>query len=413
VRLCLRVLWLLVPALLPGCGARAVRPVPQSAIVIVTGDLTPEGVAGVSTMVRDEQDQVWVMCGEVVTDRRWRAFAGPQADVRLLNAAGVDAIALNPDWLQSGIGGARGLVDRSRFAVLGANVADTAGIPVGHPWAVRSAGGVRLGMTAVRTDTADIRFRQRGFSIAGPLPTARRILPFVRARASATALFVVPASAGCAVGYDLAVGDPAHPATTVAVPGEDSAVLLDFRLGGTRTVEVVGRRVLALADAGRDPVCLGIADSGRRAVDSLASSVAAVLSRGLTPQAFTRLVATYALDSSPADCFVADSLLAKAPLRAGPLTLDSLLGNLREFDPCVVVGLTGQELRELLRDRARLWEWRGGATAPPLVPGRTYRVLTTLEFLQRHPGVAVRGYEPLRFPLWKVAAKALSIREGR
>ncbi|MEO0085615.1 MAG: hypothetical protein ABIK37_03195 [candidate division WOR-3 bacterium] len=330
-------------------------------------------------------------------------LGGFAAGIRLLNAAGVDAVALTPEWFAEGVEMARQYVDASGFAVLCANIADTCGIPIGHPSVVKQCGALRIGLTAVWSAGDDPRLQQRNLKFCSPVEAARRTLPALRGRAVVTAILVNPAVAGAANGYSLAVGDSVNLSAIAGVPGLDTMVLVDWGLDNVDSI--LGRERLTLTDARRHPKVGAVIDSLKHFVDSASSAVVALMPSALTPAELSHRLANRVLEVSGADCFVFGPVFISSHIETGPLTMGRILEILADPGPCVLFETTVRDLCELLRDPAITSVVRPGRSLRTSTTADTLKVAATSHFLGQHSHLALGCVEYLPIQLWQTAVE--------
>lgn len=390
-----------------GCSMLAVRRVGADATILVTGELTPDGVAAAAAVAESEPRCLWLAAGEVAADQRWREFGGIDADLRLMAAAGVDAVVLSPRWLQDGPASARQLVDAAGFVTLCANISDTSGIPIGYPWSVKRCGSTAIALSAVWSALDHPVLQQRGLHLTDAATAARRLLPILRMRASTTALLVVPQLAGVAHGYSFAAGDSSGSSGLVRFPGRDSAVVLRCATRDSEIAFPVEVQTRSLSGGSRKPSVVAVADSIRNSVDTKAAGVGVVLGEALSPTAFARRLALSVVETTGADLFLYDVPFIKKSVAAGDLTFEQILGIVNEVGPCVFVEVTSDELRELLRDSRLAVVWRPGTLRPSSGTIRTYRLATMWETLNSNLGLPIRRHQRLPVRLWQLAAEAL------
>jgi hypothetical protein len=178
----------IVSALVGGCAGPRVRPTAATLSVYVTG-YQPRDIARQAAVVRRRSavgPTAWFIVGPVLSDSREQAAAEAERAVLVLNAAGVDAVLLDPGWL----GLNRPLLDRlvseARFYLLGANLADREGRLAGFEFMAKNVRGTRVAATGVWLDSVP------GWSVGPAERTARRVAVLLRQRADVIGLLVGP-----------------------------------------------------------------------------------------------------------------------------------------------------------------------------------------------------------------------------
>lgn len=403
---------LTVPAALAagffGCGLKGARPGRQAVSVFVSSGLVRERLAefaGVVRSARQTEPTVWVVLGDILADRVWTELGDGAAQAVLLNAAGVDAVVLGPEWLELGSERLRSLVDLPGLYFLSANILDSLAGPVGHPFMLKRFPGLTLGLCGAWLDSTDARFGPDGVACGSPDFAVRKLLPLVRPRADVAGVAVRPGARAPGWDVDFVAGAESEDMIAVAPTGDE---LLRLRL-------LVGeRRVLSytvaaqnLAGFGPDSTAKAVLDSVGVALDSAARQVAGRLAGRWSPASGTRELVREIMRSD-IDGFLLDRPLFRDTLNAGPVTNLMLVEALASPGRLIVAELAGHELDTILAERSVEVEWRKGLAGQRPVSHRRYKVAMTPDFRARHPLPAGCRCWLSGERLWRIAARLLA-----
>ncbi|MBM3315930.1 hypothetical protein FJY71_08885, partial [candidate division WOR-3 bacterium] len=280
--------------------------------IFVTGSLDAAALPVQAAVVRKARAQgpsLWLAVGDAQVDERWRELTDGEAVVRLLDAAGVDALLMGPEWLRFGPERCRELVDMARCHLLCANVSDTLRSVIGREFMVRRFEQVVVAVSAVWLDSTALEFRQAGVGFVAPEYAGARVGQVLRQRAGLTSLLAGPGLVQVRPEYDL----------TVAVDGDTAGGLLTPLAGPGRmaryrvtlldgAVSDVVREDVPLDGVEPDPMVASVLGSLAGAVDSLAAVVVVESKVVVPPYSLGRVVARGLAAQSAADHVVYDTL---------------------------------------------------------------------------------------------------------
>ncbi|MEO0073961.1 MAG: hypothetical protein ABIK43_04815 [candidate division WOR-3 bacterium] len=400
---------------LAGCAWRLkVRPTTEHVSVLVTSGLDCKTLplqAAAVHKARSLGPTIWFVVGEVLNDTLWSEMSEAEVQVRLLNAAGVDAVLMGPEWLRYGGGRVRTLVDIGRFYLLAANIVDTVRQTVGHEFMLRQFGGIVLGATGLCFDSSAIEFLQSGVMFLSPSYVAPKLTVVLRQRADVRMALMGEGAYWQQEGeYHLIVA-PSGNRTSVLAPSQKPEMIAWYDLSvAAGAVSTVGKEV---ALDGYKPVSAvtRVCDSIASAIDSQAALVVAESQVVLSPSVLTRILARTLLVEQQADFVVFDTLGIEA-IKPGIITQGMICRNVSRIGRLVVLDLEGRRVRDLLRVPGRVVERRHGIRTQRLAMRRTYTVLTSTEFVRRNPELARCRYQMIATPPWRIMASVLRRESG-
>jgi len=397
---------LLVPAALLaaiiGCGPKYVKPAAGPVTFFLSADPDPRQLAIQATMVKDAKQRgpcFWMFCGDLFADARVAVLTDGEGQKAVLEAAGVDAVLLGPEWLEFGSDRLGRLLASARFDVLGANLLDTLSEPIGYRYSVKKLGSEAFGLVGLWLDSTDKRIGLDRSSWVAPEFAAARNLPLVRDRAALVGIAVRPQGGADGLGADfyLGAGSAKAPALARPEPGQIGRLELtvaDGRVLDSRTSQVFTDGIEP------DPAVASAYDAVIASIDSLSASPAASLKAKVSPQALERMLADE-FAGSGYDGLVLDSPLANGAI--GSLTLGELLTLLSEPGRPVAVVLTGREVKSLSDARV---VWRKALSGKRINPDQKFRLVGTQAFYESRPELAGRA-TVLAEPLWQTVSRVL------
>ncbi|MEO0080362.1 MAG: hypothetical protein ABIK44_06790 [candidate division WOR-3 bacterium] len=392
------------------CGPRAVKPAQEHVVIYLVRSFPRKAISHVAAMVQQARRAgpcLWLVIDEDEDDRLWAAFSDEAAEAAFWNASRVDAILPGRKWLRFGPDGLRRIADRLRCYLLAANLTDTLGTALAHPFMVRRLGPVTIGITGLFADSEEVLIRQQGIRFQDPEFTVGKTVPLLRMRADLIGVMVKPGTMTGHWNIDLTIGSESGKEISLPVPERwDRVRRLELLLVGGRVVDCAASED-DWPRVERDAAVFQIGESLRKGIDSL-SAVKVVESKvAVGPQVLTRALVQAILEDREIDGVLYDSLFATDTLRPGIITCGQLVSVLRDPERWAVLELSGREIKALTQEKLVKAEWRKGAFRPRLLMNRSYRCLASVGFLRRHPEFAAGGFRLSERQFWQTAAEVL------
>lgn len=354
--------------------------------------------------LRERGSVLWLVEGNPFGDAWSTAATDGAGPVRLLSAAGVDAVLLGPEWLAFGPSRVRQLVDGARCYVLGANLQDSTGQPLGHEFMVRRIARSELGLTGLWPDSTGVRV-PRGVRFVSADFAARRAGALMRRRADMVGVLVPAADTVPGWGLDFVVGGAATAALSIP-----SVIGADFVRCELQLVDgMPSGAVKAVPDTARpepDPTVQAFADRLGAELDSLGAIEVARLGQQVSPAALSRTIARAVVSIGAIDGFLYDSGLVRYATGPGLVSRRNLVNMLAAPGRLALVELNGGQVGKLAAEAGLVLELRPGLPKK-LAADRVCTIATTAGMLEHRPDLAARGYRLTDRQLWTIAADAL------
>jgi len=350
---------------------------------------------------QNEEPVLWLAAGRVMLNKPLTVLSQGEAEIRMFNAAGVDAMVFIPEWLGFGLRRANWLIDQANLWVLCCNLDDTLGRPVAHPWMVKRIGGSGFGITAALIDSNILPLKVNGVRFVDPVYACRKVLTLLRTRADFNIL-VLPVSDSLNISnYDF-----------VLTAERDKIFCYQLTLVGNRLSDVVKTTVSL---EGIEPL-----PAVKSTIDSIVESIKAVADESvietrvkILPRVLTKAVVDGILNLRVADCFVYDSsAFVLDTILLGMITKGQLVNAFADPNRLVILRLEGERLNRLQNQPDVKLAVRKGLPLGRLMAHKVYQVGTTTTFLNAHPEIPVNQFELSEQQLWEYAADILQA-QGR
>ena len=341
---------------------------------------------------------IWLVAGDPLADNSLTTLSDGAAPIALFNRSGVDAVVLTPEWLSFGLPRLNDMVSKGRYYSLSASLLDEAGQTIGHPFMVKKSGSAILALTGLALDSSDILTHLTGVRYAAPGLALGKATTLMRQRADLVGVMVAPRSAGSAWGADFTVNVSASGEFAMNPSGDSGRInCYDVSADGGRLTA----KTADLSQLKPDSSVARLLDSLRTAAESLgARSVS--LSRGpLDAERLSSTLVSGVLAARLADGFLCDSLFSTN--FEEPRDVGALVGILRDPGRLAIVSVTGVVLAGWPKELVL----RPGLSRSKLSRGLSYRIATTVEYLQRHPYLVLSGFQLSARPFWTICLDIL------
>lgn len=388
-----------------GCAHRQVKPSARYVTLFVSSELSPlelAKVAGLVQSVRATMPVIWVNEGRVEVGDLFSVLSDGAVELSLLSAAGVDAEVVGPEWLEFGPTRLRQLTDQARCWFLSANLFDTLGLPICHPWMVKNVGGTNIGITALFSDSLDWHRYQHNVQLKNPDYAAKNVSGMLADRSELKIIFLTGGQQIKITGYDLTITNPKHTVTRYDL------MLVDKQLNDVRKTEI---NLDEIAPAQLIQVQLDsvLTDYRQQAEQTVVETRVKI-----SPRILRKVVLDGLLSLRIADAIVYDtSRLVLDTIFPGTITLKQLAGVLSEPGHWAVVKLEGAQIRALGNSPGLRVEQRKNLPGNRLMARKIYRVLLPLSLLKRQPDIYQAGFELSPLPLFQYAADILQAQGKR
>lgn len=341
---------------------------------------------------------IWLVTGDPFAGSSLSALSDGAAQMALLNRSGVDAIVLTPEWLSFGLPRLNDMVSKGRYYSLSASLLDTGGQTIGHPFMVKKSGSAVLALTGLALDSADILTHLAGVRYAAPGLALGKATTLMRQRADLVGVMVEPRSTGSSWGVDFTVNVSASEEFAMT-PSDDAGRIncYDVSADASRLTA----KTASIDQLKPDSAVARTLDSIRTAADSVAARSIPLRRGPLDAERLSSTLVNGVLAAKLADGFLCDSLFG-VDFRE-PKDVGALVTILRDPGRLAIMSVPGGLLPGLPKELVL----RPGLSRSRLSRGLSYRIATTVDYLQRHPDLVPAGLELSPRPFWTICLDIL------
>jgi hypothetical protein len=338
------------------------------------------------------------VAGDPFAENSLKILSDGAAQSALLSRSGVDAVVLTPEWLSFGLPRLSELVSKGRYYSLSASLLNAAGQTIGYPFMVKKSGSAVLAVTGLALDSASVITHLAGVRYAAPGLAAGKAIAVMRQRADLVGVMVEPRSTGSDWHADFVV-NVSTSGEFAMVPSDDSSRINCYDV--STDASHLTAKTMDLGQLKPDTAVARLLDSLNAASDSLASLPIPLPRAPWDAERLSSTLIQGVLAAKLADGFLCDSLFV-ADFRE-PKDVGTLIVLLRGPGRPAILAVQGDALAGWPDDLVL----RPGLVRSKLSRNLTYRIVTTVDFLQRHPQIARAGFELMSRPFWTMCLDIL------
>jgi hypothetical protein len=341
---------------------------------------------------------IWLVTGNPFAENSLKILSDGAAQSALLSRSGVDAVVLTPEWLSFGLPRLNELVSNGRYYSLSASLLDAVGQTIGHPFMVKKSGSAVLAVTGIALDSTNALTHLAGVRYVAPGLAVGKAATLMRQRADLVGVMVEPRSTGLSWSVDFTVNVSASGEFAMAASDDTSRInCYDVSAAASHLTA----RTMDIGQLKPGTTVARLLDSVRTAADSVAAWSIPPTHGPLDAQHLSSILVQGVLAAKLADGFLCDSLFV-ADFKE-PKDVGALVTLLRDPGRPAILTVQGDALAGWPGDLVL----RTGLTRSKLSHGLTYRIATTVDFLQRHPQMAKAGFELMSRPFWTMCLDIL------
>ena len=341
---------------------------------------------------------IWLVTGDPFADNLLRTLSDGAAQSALLNRAGVDAIVLTPGWLSFGLPRLNEMIAKGRYYSLSASLLDAAGQTIGHPFMVKKSGSAILAVTGLALDSANVLTHLARVGYVAPGLAAGKAITLMRQRADLVGVMAEPSSIGSDWHADFTVNVSAS-GEFAMTPSADTGHVSCYDVSADASH--LTARTADLGQLKPDTAVARLLDSIRTTTDSVAARSIPSAPGPPDADSIGSVLVQGVLAAELADGFLCDSLFV-SDFRE-PKDVGTLIALLRDPGRLAILSVQG----DMLSGWPKELVLRPGLSRSKLSRGLTYHVATTIDYLQRHPGMATSGFELSSRPFWTICLDIL------
>jgi len=339
-----------------------VSPIAKTITIFYTGDLNLNNIARIATIVKQERAKnpnLFIINGKIFSDEPITILNRGEAEISILNSAGIDGIVLTPDFLRFGTKRAKELIDKVEFFFLAANLYQpNQSRHFGQGYLIKAMAKTRVSLIGILLDSTDFYLKLAGIERRDPVYTTKLFVPMQRMRESdLVGLVVNQADSITFNDLDFVIG--ARAAKSISAPPCNKAEILrrlDLFLSSNNQIIDYNTSVVTITDSIiEDSLVKATIKSYQEKTDSMLNSKITEIEKDLDVKSLTDIVNKVILKETNADGIIYPPSPVAKPIAKGTVTWQDLFEALNLKGNLSIIGLNGKDLSELKAKKVEVY----------------------------------------------------------
>lgn len=368
-----------------------VSPIAKTITVFYTGDLNLNNIARIATIVKQERAKnpnLFIINGKIFSDEPITVLNRGEAEISILNSAGIDGIVITPDFLRFGTERAKELIDKVRFFFLAANLYQpNLTRHFGQGYLIKAMTKTRVSLIGILFDSTDFYLKLPGVQRRDPVYSTKLFVPMQRMRESdLVGLIVNHADSITFSDLDFVIGT--RTAKSIAAPPcnkDESLRRLDLFLSSKNQIIDYNTSVVTITDSIiEDSLVKATLKMYQDRTDSMLDTEIIENQKKLPNGDLPKIVEQAVLYDTKADGFMVQKTLVKWPFEKDLKTYRSFFEALDFTQNLPILSLSGKEIEYLIHEMTWII-WAAKLSEKNLLPTETYRIVSMPDLLQFDP----------------------------
>ena len=361
-----------------------IAPIKQTITIFYTGDLKLNNIARISRFVKQEKTKnpcLFVVNGKIFSEEPITTLYRGEAEIAILNSAGIDALVLTVDFLRFGTKRAQELINKGDFFFLGANLTQSnQPKPFTHEYLIKDLAKTKVSLLGLVYDSINPYLKISEIKRKDPIHTVKRLVPLLRMRSDLIGLVTTTVDTLALSDIDFVIGANNLKGISVPVCKEDEILCrLDLFLGDNNRIVDFKNSVVNIVDSiADDEYGKSILNKYKSKSDSIMDSRIVEIKMDLDLKNFTDIINQAILTETKADGIVLPNPFITKPIPKGTITYRTLFDNLSFTENLFIITLSGKEIENLKATKSNMVL---STKLKKLQPTNNYKFVTTLEFL--------------------------------
>jgi len=385
--------FLLLVSLFISCAVKPkVSPIAKTITIFYTGDLNLNNIARIATIVKQEKTKnpnLFIIDGKIFSEEPITVLNRGEAEISILNSAGIDGIILTPDFFRFGTQRAKELIDKVEFFFLAANLYQSNQPKFfAQGYLIKNLAKTRVSLIGLLLDSTNFYLKLPGVERRDPVYTTKLYVPMQRMRESdLVGLAVTRADSITFSDLDFVIG--ADTARSIAAPpcNKDEILRrLDLFLGSNNQIIDYNNSVMTINDSiTEDSLVKATLEKYWERTDSMLDTKITETKKDFDVKSLTDIVYQVILNETNADGIIDQPLLVAKPISKGSVTFRSLFEALNIKENLPIVALSGKALSELAAKKLEVF-WLGKLNQPRVFPDIDFAgIVTTPDLISSNP----------------------------
>uniref|UniRef100_A0A7C6EDC6 5'-Nucleotidase C-terminal domain-containing protein n=1 Tax=candidate division WOR-3 bacterium TaxID=2052148 RepID=A0A7C6EDC6_UNCW3 len=342
--------------LLIACAVKPkVTPIAKTITIFYTNGLDLNNIARIAKFVKQEKGKnpcLFIIKGKIFGTEPITTLLRGEAEIAILNRAGVDAVILSADFLRFGTKRAKELQNQGDFFFLGANLFSVdQSKPLAQEYLIKNLAKTKISLIGVLLDTTSFYLKLSGIERKDPVPIIKRLVPMLRLRSDLVGLGITNANSIPVKDVDFVIGLTDSQLTKPNAPESETEPTVhrfDLLLSDNNMIIDGHDSKIFLADTViEDSSVKATIERYQTLTDSILDLRIINLRKDLTIENLLNTISSAVLVETKADGFIFSNQLVKNPIPKGRFSYRNLFSVLTKSENLPIIFLKGREIQAL------------------------------------------------------------------
>ena len=366
------------------------EPITKTITIFYTSDLNLNNIGRITTLIKRERMRnpgLFIINGKIFSEDPISTLYRGEAEITILNSAGIDAIVLTPDFLRFGFKRAQELINQGDFFFLGANLYQTDKLrALAHEYFIKDLAKTKVSILGMLSENTDFYKKLTGIEQKDPIHTAKRIVPLLRMRSDLVGLTLTKPDSIALPDIDFVIGTINTKSIWAPACKENEALRwLYLYLSDNNIIVDYNKSVVPVGDSiEEDSLVKATRQTYLLKTDSMLDVKLSEVKKEIDIKSLTSILNQAILNETKADGIIAQNQIVKKSIAKGSLTCRDLLEALSFSGNLPIIELSGKEI-EALKTKKLNVVWSSRMKNPKLLDTKIYRIVITPDLIETNP----------------------------
>lgn len=364
-----------------------VMPIAKTITIFYTNDFNLNNITRIAQLVKQERSKnpcLFIIKGQIFSNAPITTLLRGEAEITILNQAGVDAVILAPDFLRFGIKRAKELINQGDFFFLAANLQDAnQARPLAQEYLIKDLAKTKISLLGILTDSTNLYLKLSGIERKEPMPIVKRLVPMLRMRSDLVGLATTDNNSITFSDIDFIVGttDSQSSQGGQRTISQTEVTLYRFDLflsGNNGIIDYQNSKVFFADTVTEDSIVKATIQRYQVLTDSILDSRIIKIKKDLTIENLVDIITQAVLAETKADGFIFQKPLVKNSIPKGSFNYRQLLDVLAYCEKLLILPLKGREI-QLLKGKQFEIVLSPKLKKSKIIANQDYQIVTTTE----------------------------------
>jgi 2',3'-cyclic-nucleotide 2'-phosphodiesterase (5'-nucleotidase family) len=381
------------------CAKRTIlKSTPNLISIIYINNWQYNQASKIAALIKNEQKSnplLVIINNNIFSELPFTELNKGYGEIELLNNCPIDAVLLNPEFLRWGIQHTKELIRKSNFSYLAANIKDkTTGQLLGQEYLFKTVGKAQIAITGISFDSSDCYFQDRNLEFRNPDFSIMKLLPLIKEH-SDFQFILTRTQDSLDLPVNLIFGAPIKNQVPLVPINQPGIYKIEFTIDNMKNITELKRTTISLDTISPDIVAESIISQYQTNTNALLRTELTINNNQNISEKAIKIMLTETKTLS----FLSDLPLINEGFTTKDISITDLFNRLNQKNTLPILLIKGKELSKFTT-----------LLSPPIKKisnDKEYPILTTIDFLNKHPEVKYESIEFSTHTVWEILSNNL------